>query len=360
MERIETNDASNSAWEMMNETFPTSEKIQLMNPAVVQHENCILVMGGRGGNYEMQLRNVSCVDTEVGTISDAGLLAYSVERSAFIKIDYAIYLFGGVGGLPVMGSVDYLTTWQYYTLPTPGPTHEPTDEPTADPTDGPTADPTSDPSNDPTSDPTADPTGDPTVDPTSDPTMDPTLDPTPDPTDDPTTNPTIEPTEYPTDSPTDSPTDNPTKAPLPLFDFLKQNTDQSLDKSANIMLITAVAFGMIVILCAFVVMKIFKMSQKRMMVDDQDYKAAAVYIAQIVDIFSDLVFSLQCRAYWLYEDEDPNDVVKKGTFSWIYHCALGFTIAPYLMNLFSSINITKTIPRRVNNISKTIPIFILC
>ena len=216
MERIEINNASDSTWEMMNASFPTSDKTQLRNPAVVQHENCILVMGGRGGNYEMQLRNVWCVDTEVGTISNAGLLAYSVERSAFVKIDYTIYLFGGIGGLPLSGANDYLTMWQYYTLPTPGPTYEPTKDPTADPTGNPTADPTSDPTNDPTSDPS----GDPTTDPTSDPTMDPTIDPTGDPTGDPIAEPTADPTDDPSsditfEEPTREPSGDPALGPTP-------------------------------------------------------------------------------------------------------------------------------------------------
>ena len=359
MERIGINNTFNRTWEMMSETFPTTDQDHLRNPAVVQHDDCILVIGGTGGAYEMELRNVWCVDTGDGSISDAGWLTYSVSRSAFIKIDYTIYLFGGIGGLPVLGNDDYVTMWQYYTLPTPGPTYEPTKNPTADPTGDPTADPTSDPTNDPTSEPTVEPTTDPTADPTRDPTIEPTRDPTrdptaeptaaptddpsSDPTNDPTVDPTTEPTKEPTQSPTHSPTQAPSQSPLGLFQLLERETDPVLEDSAEVILYSAIGVGAVIVCCAVVLMQIRRASRKRMSVDDQDYLAVLLYIAQIVDILSDLVFSLQCRAYWLYEDEDPNDVVEKGTFSWIYHCALGFTIAPYLMNLFSSINITRKI-----------------
>ena len=63
---------------------------------------------------------------------------------------------------------------------------------------------------------------------------------------------------------------------------------------------------------------------------------------QMVDISSDLAFAFQCRAYWLHLQDVEFEVrVSPETFSFLYHAALAFVIAPYAVNILSTISITR-------------------
>lgn len=239
---------------------------------------------------------------------------------------------------------DYLPYIQFTNVtysPTLFPTKEPTSDPTDDPTTDPTKDPTLVPTTDPTTDPTKDPTSDPTIEPTNAPTATPTPGPTASPTEDPTKNPTLDPTADPTNGPTLEPTQSPSAAPLELAVILEQNAKSANELSfvADISLYIIGAGGVCVVLIAFLYMESGEKSNKRMVVDDQGYVGAISYLIQIVDIFSDFVFALQCRSYWEYGLGD--DDVDEEVFWWMYHVALLFVGLPYLMNLYSSINITR-------------------
>ena len=236
--------------------------------------------------------------------------------------------------------------------PTSDPTTEPTTEPTVDPTVDPTSDPTTEPTRDPTVDPTSDPSADPTYDPTNDPTGDPTTDPTLDPTSDPTVEPTMEPSYDPTAIPTDdptaapslSPTAAPTASPLSLAQILEENAKSAgtLNDAADYMLYLIFGGGIMVVIAAILVMKWRKKKEGKMAVDDQGYISALIYMVQIVDIFSDFVFALQCRAYRDYGEDDEYGVDHR-VFNVLWTLALTFFLAPYLLNLASSINITRKI-----------------
>ena len=68
-----------------------------------------------------------------------------------------------------------------------------------------------------------------------------------------------------------------------------------------------------------------------MSADDQRYGSALIYILQIVDVFTDFVFALQCRAYWKWALEDGGNLIRvePSTFEMMYTLALSFVVAPY-------------------------------
>ena len=72
-----------------------------------------------------------------------------------------------------------------------------------------------------------------------------------------------------------------------------------------------------------------------------------MYMLQIIDIFSDFAFTLQCRAYWHHLRDDVDFMVNEDpeTFSWLFHIALICVVGPYALNLASSVNITGKIVR---------------
>merc|ERR550532_3014726 len=86
--------------------------------------------------------------------------------------------------------------------------------------------------------------------------------------------------------------------------------------------------------------------EDKMAVDDQKYGAVIMYMLQIVDMLSDLAFALQCRTYWLYGVQSELVEEEHDTeFMWLYHLALVCLIGPYAMNIYSSIDITRSIER---------------
>jgi len=139
------------------------------------------------------------------------------------------------------------------------------------------------------------------------------------------------------------PTMEPTAVPLALFAFLKQETDGTLESSTNLVLIAVFGAAFMTVLSAMVFMKAIKESESRMMVDDQDLISVLLYVLQIVDIFSDLVFALQCRVYWEYALTDDDDQVEPDDFMWLWRFALLFVLIPYGGNLLSSIKMTHAI-----------------
>jgi len=80
-------------------------------------------------------------------------------------------------------------------------------------------------------------------------------------------------------------------------------------------------------------------------VDDQRPNGSLRFTVQIVDVFTDIAFALQCRAFWLYlrdgihfnVDADPE------VFGCLYRLSLICVVAPYAMNLISAINIARKI-----------------
>merc|ERR1719295_1318680 len=98
-------------------------------------------------------------------------------------------------------------------------------------------------------------------------------------------------------------------------------------------------------------MKIRAKSDDKMEVDDQKYISALMYMIQIVDVFSDFAFAFQCRSYWQHlEGLDYEVGVEPEVFRDLYTFALLFVAVPYVMNLISSIDITRRI---VDNESMT-------
>ncbi len=97
-----------------------------------------------------------------------------------------------------------------------------------------------------------------------------------------------------------------------------------------------------IVVAAIVFMKWKKSKRGKMMIDDQSYVAALVYMIQIVDIFSDFVFALQCREYRDFAKTDEYGVDHK-VFGYLHTAAMGFFVVPYFMNILSSINITRKI-----------------
>ena len=90
---------------------------------------------------------------------------------------------------------------------------------------------------------------------------------------------------------------------------------------------------------SFVIMK-----QCKMAVDDQKYMSIFMYLLQVIDMMTDLAFALQCRVYWLYGE--TTHLVEGGqedAFRWLYHLALAFVVGPYLINIGSTVHITRQI-----------------
>merc|ERR1719334_1878515 len=203
-----------------------------------------------------------------------------------------------------------------------------TNEPTVSPTD-----PTESPSPAPTFSPSAAPSDSPSPAPSRSPSQTPSAPPTP------------SPTQAPTRSPSTSPSFSPSAAPLDLAEILVEVEDaQQLEQGTDITLILMLFGGFMTVAVSFAVMKRNKKKASKMAVDDQKYLSVIMYLLQIIDMMTDLAFALQCRAYWLYGD--TTYLVKdrqEETFKWLYHLALAFVAGPYLMNIGSTVRITRQI-----------------
>ena len=119
---------------------------------------------------------------------------------------------------------------------------------------------------------------------------------------------------------------------------------QQLESFTNVALWMVLGIGIMGVVAAFAIMKKRSKSKTKMDVDDQKYVAAAMYLAQGVDILSDCAFAFQCRAYWLHLGDVPFEVrVRPEVFEMLYYVALIFVVGPYFLNLVSSVNITRKI-----------------
>ena len=198
-------------------------------------------------------------------------------------------------------------------------------------TDAPTSEPTKDPTTDPTNDPSSDPT-------TSEPTLSPTVEPSPIPTVDPT----IDPSMAPTDAPTVSPTESPTNRPLPLRERLELEVDDksTLDETSNVIFSSMTAMGFVAV-CFGIVFYRKREGTQRYAVQGQKYLYVLTFVAQIIDLFSDILFTVQMRKYFEYglNDEEVNEKIFKNLYSFSF----AFVVAPYLMNILSSIRAVQNI-----------------
>ena len=177
-------------------------------------------------------------------------------------------------------------------------------------------------------------------------TNEPTVSPT-----DPTESPSPEPTKFPSSSPSPSPSFapsfSPSAAPLALAEIVVELEDaQKLEMGTDCTLYIILCGTFMGTAVSLIVMKRNKKKQSKMAVDDQKYLSVIMYALQIIDMMTDLAFALQCRMYWLYGE--ATHLVRNGqedAFRWLYHLALLFVSVPYLMNIASTIRITRQIEK---------------
>merc|ERR1712003_386147 len=160
------------------------------------------------------------------------------------------------------------------------------------------------------------------------------MDPTPDPTNDPTHDPTMEPTSDPTVDPTNS--------PLPLREILELEVDDksNLDEISNVIFASITAMGASAAFCGLVFYWNQQKKQKYA-VEGQKYLYVLTFVAQIIDLFSDILFTVQMRKYYEYSliDNEVNEEI----FKYLFLFALAFVVSPYFMNILSSIRAVQTI-----------------
>ena len=228
--------------------------------------------------------------------------------------------------------------------PSPSPTQSPSPAPTESPTSSPSPAPTFSPSLAPSESPTRSPSLSPSQTPSAPPTSSPSRSPSRSPSNAPSLAPSRSPSSSPSPAPSFAPSYSPSAAPLDLAEILvevedAQKLEEGTDYTPSLLL-----FGIMTVAVSFVVMKRNKKKQSKMAVDDQKHLSVVLYFMQIIDILTDLAFALQCRMYWLYgESTHLVDDGQEETFKWLYHLALTFVVGPYLMNIGSSISITRQI-----------------
>ena len=225
-----------------------------------------------------------------------------------------------------------------------------TDEPTPSPTN-PTYNPSLSPTNPPSPAPTPGPTRSPSPSPTFSPSPAPSDSPTPAPSNSPSPAPSAPPTRTPTQAPSRSPSSSPALAPsaspLALAEIVVDIEEgQQLERGTDYTLYFMLFGGFMTVAISFAVMRRKQKKESKMAVDDQKYLSVIMYLLQIIDMMTDLAFALQCRVYWLY-GENTHLVAdeQEDAFRWLYHLALTFIVGPYLMNIGSSVNITRQIDK---------------
>ena len=191
--------------------------------------------------------------------------------------------------------------------------------------------PTSEPTADPTEIPTAAPSGSPTRVPTKGPTTGPTKYPTKTPTKSPTDDPTRGPTQHPSSAPSLAPSFSPTDSPLSLKQILREVDDESiLDESTDAVLYTVITVGAVIIIVA-VLYRYCKVKRwrNRLVVDNQNLSAVVIFLAQIVDFYSDIVFAIELNRYYNYSTDDGEDLVARKDqrqLFWLYTAAIVFVV----------------------------------
>merc|ERR1719295_430770 len=241
--------------------------------------------------------------------------------------------------------------------PSPAPTHSPSPAPTESPSDSPSAAPTRSPSSSPSPAPTFSPSLAPSDSPTRSPSLSPSQAPSAPPTSTPSRSPSRSPSNapslapsrspssYPSPAPSTSPSFSPSAAPLDLAEILVEVEDaQKLEEGTDWILCFMLFGAFVTVAASFVIMKRNRNQEGKVAVDDQKYLSVIMYLLQIIDMMTDLAFALQCRVYWLYGE--TTYLVEDGqeeTFKWLYHLALAFVAGPYLMNIGSTVRITRQI-----------------
>ena len=237
----------------------------------------------------------------------------------------------------------------YNTTSTCSPTADPTTEPTVEPTI-PTMEPTvpsAVPSIEPTIPPTRYPgispfgTAKPTVDPTTAPTFLPSVDPTA-PTSSPSEQPSISPT-LPTAEPSQLPTHSPTVSPLTLQQILKFEVDDKwkFDELSEYICIGIIGLGVIVVLVAILIGNKRRKKEEKYHVEGQGYLSVILFVTQIIDVISDILFFIQMRRYYVYGQTD-NDVNHE-VFAQLSSISFIFVVVPYILNITSSVRVVQRI-----------------
>ena len=79
-------------------------------------------------------------------------------------------------------------------------------------------------------------------------------------------------------------------------------------------------------------------------VDDQHIGALLIYFMQIIDLYSDLILSIQFRLYYLWsvtDDQFPDEIVS--IFNLLFILSMAFVVVPYFGNIISSMNVIQQI-----------------
>jgi len=74
----------------------------------------------------------------------------------------------------------------------------------------------------------------------------------------------------------------------------------------------------------------------RLVVDDAHYFAIFIYFLQILNLWTDVLFALQCREYRHYAQSATDGLLSTELFETVYPLSVVFVVAPYVLNLYSS------------------------
>ncbi len=69
---------------------------------------------------------------------------------------------------------------------------------------------------------------------------------------------------------------------------------------------------------------IIKRWRNRLVVDNQNMSAVFIFLAQIVDFYSDIVFAIQLNRYYNYSINSGNDLVDDRSLWFVIRCTLVF------------------------------------
>eukprot|EP01084_Bolivina_argentea_P228394 385737_1 len=249
-------------------------------------------------------------------------------------------------------------TYEPTLIPTIIPTNHPSKTPTKYPTKTPFVSPTKHPTQstiNPTTNPTipptkatANPSDNPTIFPTLDPTQPPSVAPSLNPSINPSLAPSLTPSFAPSLAPSNNPTLSPTNAPLSVAEKLNLGINYHL---INYHLVVYALLCIIPISVIFtaVMCKCFvnKASQNKIKnVDDQRYVSVLLFFVQLVDMYSDALFTTQLYGYYIFGVSSYDNYIDRdttNTFQKLFICSLSFILVPYILNFVSSITIVSRI-----------------
>eukprot|EP01083_Nonionella_stella_P316992 1152286_1 len=214
----------------------------------------------------------------------------------------------------------------------------PTQSPTIIPTTEPTIEPTLNPIN-----PTMDPTIEPTLHPSSLPTSHPAWIPSHTPIHGPNTRPTFHPFAQPSANPVTStkPTIIPTskvrvKWISSTHVHTMKNTYSIIDKpeAIYILLVFVLLLNICLLICIVNCKYNLNKHKESFRVDDQKYAPVILYCVQVVDLYSDVVLSVQLYEYHLHSSN---------ALYVLFVASIIFILLPYIANFCSSIHIVMNI-----------------